>query len=108
VEKTSVFHRILFNKNEMGKRNFFVASAKQPSVQAAQNAGGDLASSQRGLSASADWGSVLAIRAIPPLRSPRAAFGGHPHQSKIGSEEPIFDSFSLEGEAFGGNFHLVQ
>jgi len=30
-----------------------------------------------------------------------AAFGGHPHQSKIGSEEPIFDSFSLEGEAFG-------
>ena len=35
---------------------------------------------------------------------PRAAFGGHPHQSKIGSEEPIFDSFSLKGEAFGGNF----
>ena len=34
--------------------------------------------------------------AEPPLR------GGHPHQSKIGSEEPIFDSFSLEGEAFGG------
>jgi hypothetical protein len=32
-----------------------------------------------------------------------AAFGGHPHQSKIGSEEPIFDSFSLKGEAFGGN-----
>jgi hypothetical protein len=30
VEKTRVFHRILFNKNEMGKRNFFVASAKQP------------------------------------------------------------------------------
>jgi hypothetical protein len=28
-----------------------------------------------------------------------AAFGGHPHQSKIGSEEPIFDSFSLKGEA---------
>ena len=33
----------------------------------------------------------------------RAAFGGHPHQSRIGSEEPIFDSFSLKGEAFGGN-----
>jgi len=32
-----------------------------------------------------------------------AAFGGHPHQSKIGSEEPIFDSFSLKGEAFGEN-----
>ena len=30
MEKTRVFHRILFNKNEMGKRNFFVASAKQP------------------------------------------------------------------------------
>jgi len=29
-----------------------------------------------------------------------AACGGHPHQSKIGSEEPIFDSFSLKGEAF--------
>jgi len=28
-----------------------------------------------------------------------AACGGHPHQSKIGSEEPIFDSFSLKGEA---------
>ena len=37
-----------------------------------------------------------------------AAFGGHPHQSKIGSEEPIFDSFSLKGEAFGGNLHLLQ
>ena len=37
-----------------------------------------------------------------------AAFGGHPHQSKIGSEEPIFDSFSLEGEAFGENLHLLQ
>ena len=24
-----------------------------------------------------------------------AAFGGHPHQSKIGSEEPIFDSLEL-------------
>ena len=34
--------------------------------------------------------------------------GGHPHQSKIGSEEPIFDSFSLKGEAFGGNFYLVS
>ena len=33
-------------------------------------------------------------------------FGGHPHQSKIGSEEPIFDSFSLKGEAFGGNLHV--
>ena len=32
----------------------------------------------------------------------------HPHQSKIGSEEPIFDSFSLKGEALGGNFHLVS
>ena len=32
-----------------------------------------------------------------------AAFGGHPHQSRIGSEEPILDSFSLKGEAFGGN-----
>ena len=38
----------------------------------------------------------------------RAAFGGHPHQSKIGSEEPIFDSFSLKGEAFGGDLHLLQ
>ena len=33
-----------------------------------------------------------------------AAFGGHPHQSKIGSEEPIFDSFSLKGEALGAHF----
>ena len=38
----------------------------------------------------------------------RAAFGGHPHQSKIGSEEPIFDSFSLEGEAFGGNSYQLR
>ena len=37
-----------------------------------------------------------------------AAFGGHPHQSKIGSEEPIFESFSLKGEAFGGNLHLLK
>ena len=37
-----------------------------------------------------------------------AAFGGHPHQSKIGSEEPIFDSFSLKGEALGGNSRLVS
>ena len=28
-----------------------------------------------------------------------AAFGGAPHQSAIGSEEPMADSFSLEGEA---------
>ena len=34
--------------------------------------------------------------------------GGHPHQSKIGSEEPIFDSFSLKGEAFGGSFRMVS
>ena len=26
----------------------------------------------------------------------RSAFGGHPHQSKIGSEEPIFDSFGIK------------
>ena len=31
----------------------------------------------------------------------------HPHQSKIGSEEPIFDSFSLKGEAMGANFRKV-
>ena len=31
----------------------------------------------------------------------------HPHQSKIGSEEPIFDSFSLKGEAIGANFRKV-
>ena len=37
-----------------------------------------------------------------------AAYGGHPHQSKIGSEEPIFDSFSLEGEAFGRNLNPLQ
>ena len=37
-----------------------------------------------------------------------AAFGGHPHQSRIGSEEPILDSFSLKGEAFGGDLHLLQ
>jgi hypothetical protein len=41
-------------------------------------------------------------------RSHLAAFGGHPHQSKIGSEEPIFDSFSLKGEAFGGNQHIFR
>ena len=41
-------------------------------------------------------------------RSHLAAFGGHPHQSKIGSEEPIFDSFSLEGEAFGEKFRMVS
>ena len=34
--------------------------------------------------------------------------GGHPHQSKIGSEEPIFDSFSLKGEAFGRKRNLLQ
>ena len=38
----------------------------------------------------------------------RAAFGGHPHQSKIGSEEPIFDSFSLEGEAFWQKTALIS
>ena len=43
---------------------------------------------------------------MPPDQS--AAFGGHPHQSKIGSEEPIFDSFSLEGEAFGKNLQQLQ
>ena len=37
-----------------------------------------------------------------------AVFGGHPHQSKIGSEEPIFDSFSLKGEAFGETSYLVR
>ena len=26
----------------------------------------------------------------------------------IGSEEPIFDSFSLEGEAFGGRLHMFR
>jgi len=31
----------------------------------------------------------------------------HPHQSKIGSEEPIFDSFSLKGEAFGENHTAI-
>ena len=31
----------------------------------------------------------------------------HPHQSKTGSEEPIFDSFSLKGEAMGANFRKV-
>ena len=41
-------------------------------------------------------------------RSHLAAFGGHPHQSKIGSEEPIFDSFSLKGEAFGGSRNLLR
>ena len=41
-------------------------------------------------------------------RSHLAAFGGHPHQSKIGSEEPIFDSFSLKGEAFGGNSYQLR
>ena len=38
---------------------------------------------------------------------PRPPDGGHPHQSKIGSEEPIFDSFSLKGEAFGGDLQMV-
>ena len=38
----------------------------------------------------------------------RTSLGCHPHQSKIGSEEPIFDSFSLEGEAFGGNLNLLR
>ena len=42
------------------------------------------------------------IFSVPPSRH------SHPHQSKIGSEEPIFDSFSLEGEAFGGKLHLLQ
>ena len=37
-----------------------------------------------------------------------AAFGGHPHQSTIGSSEPIVDSFSLKGEAFGGNLQLSR
>ena len=35
-----------------------------------------------------------------------AAFGGHPHQSKNGSEEPIFDSFSLKGEALAANLAM--
>ena len=43
----------------------------------------------------------IQVRLAPPD-------GGHPHQSKIGSEEPIFDSFSLEGEAFGGRVHISR
>ena len=58
--------------------------------------------------------SVKSNGAVQNLQQPRsgssvnhcAAFGGHPHQSKIGSEEPIFDSFSLEGEAFGGRRNI--
>ena len=37
-----------------------------------------------------------------------AAFGGHPHQSKNGSFEPLFDSFSLKGEAFGQNLRFLR
>ena len=48
--------------------------------------------------------SVKSNGAVQNLQQPRsgssvnhcAAFGGHPHQSKIGSEEPIFDSFGIK------------
>ena len=45
-------------------------------------------------------GATLVAR-LPPMAA------GHPHQSKIGSEEPIFDSFSLKGEALGGDLNRV-
>ena len=35
-----------------------------------------------------------------------AAFGGAPHQSSIGSEEPMDDSFSLWGEALSHIRHF--
>ena len=44
---------------------------------------------------------------FPVLRTEYLLFLCHPHQSKIGSEEPIFDSFSLKGEAMGANFRKV-
>ena len=46
---------------------------------------------------------MFGLERLRGAKGSRTSLGCHPHQSKIGSEEPIFDSFSLEGEAFGGN-----